>query len=69
MAALASYEWPGNVRELRNVVERLVAVGELDSRVGERQVTPATIITSRDGSRSSASSANIASGSSSTATA
>jgi transcriptional regulator of acetoin/glycerol metabolism len=34
MAALASYEWPGNVRELRNVVERLVAVGELDSRVG-----------------------------------
>jgi DNA-binding NtrC family response regulator len=33
MAALAGYAWPGNVRELRNVVERLVAVGELDSRV------------------------------------
>jgi transcriptional regulator of acetoin/glycerol metabolism len=33
MAALASYAWPGNVRELRNAVERLAAVGELDTRV------------------------------------
>ncbi|MDB4969885.1 MAG: ATPase [Myxococcales bacterium] len=33
LGALASYGWPGNVRELRNVVERLCAVGELDSRV------------------------------------
>jgi two-component system, NtrC family, response regulator GlrR len=33
IAALTSYEWPGNVRELRNVVERLLTVGELASAV------------------------------------
>jgi DNA-binding NtrC family response regulator len=33
LAALSSYAWPGNVRELRNVIERLVAVGQLDTRV------------------------------------
>jgi len=32
-AALASYAWPGNVRELRNVIERLILVGELDTQV------------------------------------
>jgi DNA-binding NtrC family response regulator len=26
--ALESYSWPGNVRELRNVIERVVALGE-----------------------------------------
>jgi DNA-binding NtrC family response regulator len=29
IAAMAHHDWPGNVRELRNVVERLLAVGEL----------------------------------------
>ena len=29
LAAMARHDWPGNVRELRNVVERLLAVGEL----------------------------------------
>jgi two-component system, NtrC family, response regulator GlrR len=29
IAALLAHDWPGNVRELRNVVERLLAVGEL----------------------------------------
>src|SRR4029079_2562562 len=33
IAALTSYDWPGNVRELRNVVERLLSVGELASAV------------------------------------
>ncbi|HWU87902.1 MAG TPA: sigma-54 dependent transcriptional regulator [Kofleriaceae bacterium] len=28
-AALVAHDWPGNVRELRNVVERLLAVGDL----------------------------------------
>lgn len=31
MAALMSYRWPGNVRELRNVVERMVALEDLDA--------------------------------------
>ena len=31
--ALESYAWPGNVRELRNVIERVVALGD-DSSVG-----------------------------------
>jgi len=31
MAALMSYRWPGNVRELRNVVERMVALADLDA--------------------------------------
>jgi DNA-binding NtrC family response regulator len=32
-AAFAAHAWPGNVRELRNSVERLLAVGELDTEV------------------------------------
>jgi DNA-binding NtrC family response regulator len=35
IAALTSYDWPGNVRELRNVIERLLAVGELGNAVGD----------------------------------
>jgi DNA-binding NtrC family response regulator len=31
MEALMSHRWPGNVRELRNVVERMVALGDLDA--------------------------------------
>jgi two-component system, NtrC family, response regulator GlrR len=31
VAALTSHDWPGNVRELRNVIERLLAIGDLDS--------------------------------------
>jgi DNA-binding NtrC family response regulator len=38
-AALAAYNWPGNVRELRNVIERLVLVGELDTKL-RGQATP-----------------------------
>ena len=30
MEALMSHRWPGNVRELRNVVERMVALSDLD---------------------------------------
>jgi DNA-binding NtrC family response regulator len=39
-AALAAYDWPGNVRELRNVVERLVTMGELASAVGDHAPDP-----------------------------
>ena len=28
MAALSAWQWPGNVRELKNVVERILALGE-----------------------------------------
>jgi DNA-binding NtrC family response regulator len=28
LAALSAWQWPGNVRELRNVVERILAMGE-----------------------------------------
>jgi two-component system, NtrC family, response regulator GlrR len=35
-AALMAYEWPGNVRELRNVVQRLVLVGELATELRAR---------------------------------
>ena len=28
MRVFALYNWPGNIRELRNVVERLVILGE-----------------------------------------
>jgi DNA-binding NtrC family response regulator len=31
VAALTAHDWPGNLRELRNVIERLLAVGDLDS--------------------------------------
>jgi two-component system response regulator GlrR len=34
VAALTAYDWPGNVRELRNVVERLLAVGDLGTALG-----------------------------------
>jgi DNA-binding NtrC family response regulator len=34
VAALTAYDWPGNVRELRNVVERLLAVGDVGSALG-----------------------------------
>jgi transcriptional regulator with PAS, ATPase and Fis domain len=40
-AALAGYRWPGNVRELRNAIERLLAMGELDSRLRTRRETQA----------------------------
>jgi DNA-binding NtrC family response regulator len=33
VAALTAYDWPGNVRELRNVVERLLAIGDLGSAI------------------------------------
>jgi transcriptional regulator with GAF, ATPase, and Fis domain len=33
IAALTSYDWPGNVRELRNIIERLLAVGDLGDAV------------------------------------
>jgi two-component system, NtrC family, response regulator GlrR len=33
VAALTAYDWPGNVRELRNVVERLLSVGDLDRAI------------------------------------
>jgi transcriptional regulator with PAS, ATPase and Fis domain len=39
-ATLTAYAWPGNVRELRNVIQRLVLVGELDTRVRERPAAP-----------------------------
>jgi two-component system response regulator GlrR len=38
-AALTSYQWPGNVRELRNVVQRLVLVGELATELRARPST------------------------------
>jgi DNA-binding NtrC family response regulator len=34
MAILGAHDWPGNVRELRNVVERMVSLGEDPGRMG-----------------------------------
>jgi DNA-binding NtrC family response regulator len=38
--ALTSHRWPGNVRELRNVVQRLVLVGELATDLRAPVVPP-----------------------------
>ncbi len=35
-----SYPWPGNVRELRNVVERVVALGEVVSKDEPKAARP-----------------------------
>lgn len=35
IAALQSYDWPGNVRELKNIVERLIIMGEGDNISGD----------------------------------
>jgi two-component system nitrogen regulation response regulator NtrX len=42
MALLENYHWPGNVRELRNIIERLMIMGEAESVSGEqaRQALP-----------------------------
>jgi DNA-binding NtrC family response regulator len=41
VAALARHDWPGNVRELRNVVERLLAIGELATPLRGQARAPA----------------------------
>ncbi|MDF2692599.1 MAG: Flagellar regulatory protein FleQ [Labilithrix sp.] len=46
-AALQAYAWPGNVRELRNVIERLLALGDLASQV-RIPTTAAPSTTERD---------------------
>jgi transcriptional regulator with GAF, ATPase, and Fis domain len=38
LSAFSRYSWPGNVRELRNAVERLLALGDLATPVGDPAV-------------------------------
>ncbi len=40
VAALTSYHWPGNVRELRNVIERLLALGDLGAAESDMPAEP-----------------------------
>ena len=35
IALLKEYDWTGNIRELRNVVERLLILGEQEVSVGD----------------------------------
>ena len=49
MAALERYRWPGNVRELRNVVERMVVLGQHDRL--EVEDLPPEIRNREDGER------------------
>ena len=39
-SAFRAHDWPGNVRELRNAVERLLTVGDLDTRLREAEPLP-----------------------------
>jgi transcriptional regulator of acetoin/glycerol metabolism len=47
VAALTSYHWPGNVRELRNVVERLLAIGDLGTAESDMPAEPENYHVSR----------------------
>jgi DNA-binding NtrC family response regulator len=42
VAILENYQWPGNVRELRNIVERVMIMGEAETIMAEqvRQALP-----------------------------
>ncbi len=48
IGALIAHQWPGNVRELRNVVERLVVLGDGGS-IGAREVREAIAVPSGGG--------------------
>jgi len=48
--ALMRYSWPGNVRELRNVIERIVIMNPMTTRLDRKHLPP---LVYRDGHRRS----------------
>ncbi len=40
IAVLQAYEWPGNVRQLRNIVERIMILGDGSSEIGPDDIPP-----------------------------
>ncbi len=40
IAVLQAYEWPGNVRQLKNIVERIMILGDGSSEIGPDDIPP-----------------------------